>query len=257
VDADAAAHGFLFDDGVFTRIDFPGAPLTATQGINNRGQIVGAFGETAEQPHGFLLDGGVFTQIDFPGAILTSLFAINNRSQIVGRFADAGAMQGSFLATKEQFNGKAIGVGAGEEKATVEIVGTFTSPIDLDLSAATLTISSLLNERAGAGELVRGLPLTLTAVPESHRDLAQFVDQSRPNPASVTILNAGAGKFIFRIKVDDAAINSPQQLAPIPLTTSFRLDAASKPPITVSTERSWIGFGPSHRFLKTLRAGSF
>ena len=42
-----------------------------------------------------------------------------------------------------------------EDNAAVEIAGTFTSPIDLDLSAATLTITNLLNEQAGSGELVQ------------------------------------------------------------------------------------------------------
>jgi len=37
---------------------------------------------------------------------------------------------------------------------------------------------------------------------------------------------------------------------------SVRLDAAGKPPIIVSAERSWFCFGPSNKFLKTHWAGS-
>jgi probable HAF family extracellular repeat protein len=251
-DAGALVHGFFFDDSVFTRIDFPGTPpVTAAQGVNNRGQIVGAFGISFQQLHGFLLDDGAYTQIDFPGSILTSLFGINNRGQIVGRFAGADATPHSFLATKEQFNGKAGGVGSGEEKAELEIVGTFTSPTDLDLSTATLSITSLLNERAGGGELVSGFPLVLTAVPESRRNVARFVDRSRPNLASVTIHDAGPGKFNFKIKVSAAIIGSLQNCSPTRFTTSFRLDAAKNPPIVVSTERSWVCSGPSNGSLKT------
>ena len=90
--------------------------------------------------------------------------------------------------------------------------------------AATLTITNLLNEQAGSGELAQGLPLVLTAAPGSRRNLALFVDQSRPNIVSVTIQDAGSGKFIFRIKVNDATINSPQTCSPARLTTSFRLE---------------------------------
>jgi hypothetical protein len=169
----------------------------------------------------------------------------------VGRFADASATPHSFLATKEQFNGKASGVGSGEENTAVEIDGTFTSLTDLDLSAATLTITSSLNELAGGSELVSGLPVVLTAVPGSRRNFAVFADPSRPNFASVTILDAGAGKFLFRIKVNPATINSPQNCSPALLTTGFRLDAAGKPPIIVSTERSWFCFGLSNEFLET------
>jgi hypothetical protein len=250
-DAGAAVHGFLLYEGVFTPIDFPGAPLTAAQGLNDRGQIVGAFGVAIEQAHGFLLDDGVYTQIEFPRAAATILGGLNDRGQIVGRFADADAAPHSFLATEEQFTGKAIGLGSGEDNAAVEIVRSFTSPTDLDLSASTLTVASLLDERVGGGELVSGPPLVLIAVPGSRRNVARFVDPSRPNFASVTIHDAGSGKFIFRIKVDDATISSPQNCSPTRLTTSFSLDDANNQPIVVSTERSWLCSGPSDRFLET------
>jgi hypothetical protein len=237
--------------GVFTTIDFPGAAqFTSPLGINNRGQIVGHVGPVGAF-HGFLLDNGVFTQIDFPGAAQSAASGINDRGEIVGYLIDGGGVNHGLLATKEQFSGKAIGLGAGADNAAVEIAGTFTSPTDLDLSAATLTISNLLNEQAGGGELVSGPPLVLTAVPGSQPNLVRFVDQSRPNLASVTIHDAGPGKFNFRIKVDDATINSPQKCSPTRLTTGFRLDAANNPPIVVSTERPWDCFGPSNGSLKT------
>jgi probable HAF family extracellular repeat protein len=250
-DTAGAGHGYLLDDGVFTQIDVSGAAFSQAAGINNRGQIVGSFTDGGGVSRGFLLDQDVFTQIDVPGASLTRAQGINDRGQIVGDFGDSAGIFHGFLATKEQFNGNATGVGTGEENAGVEIVGTFTSPTDFDLSVATLTVANLLNEQAGGGELVSGPPLVLTAVPGSRRNVARFVDQSRPNLASVTILDAGPGKFIFRMKVDDATINSPQNCSPTRLTTGFRLDAANNPPIVVSTERSWDCFGPSSKFLKT------
>jgi hypothetical protein len=253
MDTAGAGHSFLLDDGVFTQIDVPGGTGTSASAINNRGQIVGSFSDAGgvAAAHGFFLDQGVFTQIDVPGASSTLVTGINNRGQVVGLFFDADGIGHGFLATKEQFSGKAIGVGAGQDNTAVEIVGTFTSPIDLDLSIATLTITNLLSDQAGGGELVSGTPLVLTAAPGSRRNVARFVDQSRPNFASVTIHDAGPGKFNFKIKVDDATINSLQNCSPTRLTTGFRLDAANNPPIVVSTERSWDCFGSSNGSLKT------
>ena len=244
-------HGLLIEDGAFTQFDVPGASGTSAAGINDRGQIVGSFFDAGGIGHGFLLDQDIFTQFDVPGASLTRAMGINKRGQIVGDFADSAGIFHGFLATEEQFNGRVIGVGASQENATVEIVGSFTSPTDLDLNASTLTITNLPNEQAGGGELVNGLPIVLTAVPRSRRKLAQFVDRSRPNIVSVTILDAGSGTFTFRIKVNDATINSPQNCSPTRLTTSFRLEASSEASIVVSTARPWSCFGPSNRFLKT------
>lgn len=255
-DAGGVLHGFLLDEGAFTQIDFPGAPNTIAGGINNRGQISGLFGEAFESARGFLLDKGAFTTIDVPGATATLPGGgINDRGQIVGAFTDSAGAQHGLLATKEQFNGKAIRV--GEANAAVEIGGTFVSPTDLDLYDSTLTITSLLNEQAGGGELVSGPPLVLTAVSGSRRNFARFVDQSRPNFASVSIHDAGSGKFSFEIKVNAATISSPQNCSPARLTTGFRLDATNNAPIVVSTERPWVCSGPSNRSLETHRGGPF
>jgi probable HAF family extracellular repeat protein len=165
IDDGGKAHGFLWDDGAFTKIDFPGASITTGNGINKRGQIVGTFIDDSDVSRGYLLDDRDFTIIDHPAAARTTeALRIDKRGQIVGACIDAGGMVQGFLATKEQFSGEAIGVGSGAEKAAVEIVGTFTSPTHLDLSVATLTIASLLDERGGGGELARRLPLILTAV---------------------------------------------------------------------------------------------
>ena len=67
----------------------------------------------------------------------------------MGIFTDAAGITHGFSARKEQFRGTASRVGEGEANAAVQIDGSFTSLIDLALSDATLTITSLLNEQAG------------------------------------------------------------------------------------------------------------
>jgi probable HAF family extracellular repeat protein len=77
--------GFLLDNDVFTTIEAPGAILgTGPFGINNRGQIVGAYANADGTIHGFPLDDGVFTSIEAPGAIRTGANDINEAGQIMG-----------------------------------------------------------------------------------------------------------------------------------------------------------------------------
>jgi uncharacterized membrane protein len=43
VDAQELSHGFLYDKGLFTTIDLPGALHTEAYRINNEGQIAGLY----------------------------------------------------------------------------------------------------------------------------------------------------------------------------------------------------------------------
>ena len=63
-----ATRGFLFHDGIFTRINVPDSVGTAPDGINNAGQIVGSFiSLDFERTSGFVLDqNGNFTRLDAP-----------------------------------------------------------------------------------------------------------------------------------------------------------------------------------------------
>jgi YVTN family beta-propeller protein/probable HAF family extracellular repeat protein len=90
-------RGFLLRAGTYTAFDFPGAIETLPLGINNAGQIVGAYrtvtGSGLQQLHGFLLSNGSFQTIDYPGAgstvpTVTMLWGINNSGAIVGNFED-------------------------------------------------------------------------------------------------------------------------------------------------------------------------
>jgi uncharacterized membrane protein len=87
----AGSTGFLWDKGRFTTIDVPDAGGTTATDINNRGQIVGEYGEDPDNAptalHGFLLSGGDFTTFDAPGVLFTEPGGINDRGQIVGSAA--------------------------------------------------------------------------------------------------------------------------------------------------------------------------
>jgi probable HAF family extracellular repeat protein len=84
------SHGFRLDRrGRLTRIDVPGAALTAPFRSNDRGQVTGFYADADWGFHGFVWEDGEFTTVDVPGASATFLFGINNRGQTVGLYVDA------------------------------------------------------------------------------------------------------------------------------------------------------------------------
>jgi uncharacterized repeat protein (TIGR01451 family) len=91
-------HGFLWYNGHITSIDVPGASSTSANGINEGGQIVGAFSD-ARGTHGFILDQGAFTTIDIPGAS-TNILGINAVGDIVGIMTD-GVGDHGFVGWKQ------------------------------------------------------------------------------------------------------------------------------------------------------------
>lgn len=70
----------------YTTFAVPGAVLTAAQGINARGDIVGFYDDATGRRHGFLLRDGLFTTIDYPGAASTDARGIGPGGEIVGGY---------------------------------------------------------------------------------------------------------------------------------------------------------------------------
>jgi uncharacterized membrane protein len=68
-------HGFLWDNGRLTRFDVPRSLATGALGINNAGQITGAYDDAAGRHHGFVLWRGRYTTIDAPGRMVTDAWA--------------------------------------------------------------------------------------------------------------------------------------------------------------------------------------
>src|SRR5262249_56405205 len=95
-EASAVVHGFLLSGGIYTTIDPPGTTSTSVQSINDMGQIVGSYRDSAgPNPHGFLLSEGDYTIIDDPLATRgTNATGLNNKGQIVGQYLDATGNHG-------------------------------------------------------------------------------------------------------------------------------------------------------------------
>lgn len=107
-----ATHGFTWDGGNFTQVDYPypppGSGDTSVNGINARGDWVGEWdtGPTATVGHGFVRSKkGQFISFDVPvaGATLTQADDINANGQILGVYVDAGGMEHGFLEVGATF----------------------------------------------------------------------------------------------------------------------------------------------------------
>jgi probable HAF family extracellular repeat protein len=101
-----AQHGFRYNQGRYTKIDYPAAGTSlAAEGINNLGQVVGGYCQASAQcpigfspsNHAFLLDNGVFTTLDYPGALGTLAYSINDSGSIVGLYEDSSTMLHGYL----------------------------------------------------------------------------------------------------------------------------------------------------------------
>lgn len=84
------AHGFLYNGGTFTDINFPGSSVTNTtpNRINDSGDIVGVYRINSGPGNGFLDVGGVFTTVNVPGKVGTHCNGNNNSGEIVGQDKD-------------------------------------------------------------------------------------------------------------------------------------------------------------------------
>jgi probable HAF family extracellular repeat protein len=140
----AWADAFILDNGVFTTFNVPGAMPNSTvaTGVNDSGQIVGYFSDSAGQRYGFLDTDGVFTTINFPGAALTAASGINNAGQIVGGFqATLAQLPQSFLDSSGVFSVVPVG---GDINDSGQIVGSVGAPGITTETAAVLNTNGVL-----------------------------------------------------------------------------------------------------------------
>ena len=107
-----------------------GTTFTLGQSINNAGDIVGQFYDSANVGHGYLLHAGAYTVIDYPGAAVTSIDGINNKGQMVGAYGTGGYVLGW-----DAWNG-----------FLTDSSGTFTS-FDAPLAAAPVTRPLSINDK--------------------------------------------------------------------------------------------------------------
>ena len=104
--------------------------------INNAGQIVGTYTDTAGKVHGFLDTNGVYKSIDVPGSTQTIPTGINNITQLqLYGFADFGWLHNIAPTAGTPANVDAASAGGGIRLSLQSPSSTFGS-LSVDLSAA-------------------------------------------------------------------------------------------------------------------------
>ncbi len=87
----------------FGVIDYPGAAGTVVYGINDAGNVVGAFWMSDQTRRGFLLRDGQYTIIEYPGAAGTWAYRINAQGDIAGTYSDSSKRQHGFVLSNGVF----------------------------------------------------------------------------------------------------------------------------------------------------------
>jgi probable HAF family extracellular repeat protein len=76
------AEAFVYAKGKFTPVSFPKSNGTEATGINDKGEVVGLYLDSANNAHGFLFANKKYTAINVKGATQTAAWSINNAGEI-------------------------------------------------------------------------------------------------------------------------------------------------------------------------------
>jgi hypothetical protein len=90
--------GFLYQNGQFQTITYPGASETEALGINDSGVIVGWY-ISGSSIAGFSLVNGQYTSIAYPGARYTLINGVNAAGQVVGEYSLDGNTYRGFVTS--------------------------------------------------------------------------------------------------------------------------------------------------------------
>jgi hypothetical protein len=145
-----ANHGFARTaNGVFTRIDVPGATSTTPTFINFEGVIVGSYTDSTGTSHGFVLNKGTYTTVNYPDAIGSGLSSINDLGELSGFYCsdiacDASAIFHGFVLSRSGVFTSFDPPGAtGSEPSTVSLLGVVVGSYDT-LDEPTCTTQCLV-----------------------------------------------------------------------------------------------------------------
>lgn len=117
---------------------------------------------------------------------------------------------------------------------------TVTTPVDLASPVAAVTLTHVLNESHGAGELVDGIPLLLRLEPGNDADLATFSTPDGARPVVRLSIRRRSGDVLdLVLDIVGATIGQPDGCSPTELLTSVTLDDGTNPPLVLPVVRAW------------------
>jgi len=94
---------FIYSSGGFTDITPPGSIATIAEGINDKGQVSGAYLDESDVQHGFFFDGKAYTTLDVPNHTAPNAWSINNKAQIAIFAIDKKSHYDSFIYSAGKF----------------------------------------------------------------------------------------------------------------------------------------------------------
>lgn len=95
--------GLMYSKGKFTTILFPKGIGTEATGINDKGEIVGLYFDSAGAQHGFSKIGSKYTSIDVKGETTAAAWGVNNAGQITVYAVNSSGDFDAFLMTGKKF----------------------------------------------------------------------------------------------------------------------------------------------------------
>jgi len=120
--------GFVYSKGKFTPVNFPKSNGTQATGINDKGEVVGLYLDSANITHGFSKIGTKYTSISVKGGTNTVAWGVNNAGQITVYTTNSAGTFDSYLMTGTKLK-KIDNPGAG---TTGTIVHTPSNVGDID-----------------------------------------------------------------------------------------------------------------------------
>ena len=95
--------GFMYAKGKFTAISFPKSIGTQPTGINDKGEVVGLYLDSANVQHGFSKIGTKYASIDVTGDTSAAAWGVNNKGQITVYAINSAGGFDAFLKTGKTF----------------------------------------------------------------------------------------------------------------------------------------------------------
>ncbi len=229
-------------------------PLTATSAVTvslASTSLTGVFALTA--------GGATISSVTIPAGSSSATFYYGDTTTGTPQIsADPGTMvPGTQIETitsgstsSQAMVGSTQRAGSGKANGTVQIRAQFGLSNPVQLQKATLTITHLLNEDLGAGELVHqgdgtevSLPIVLAALPNSTADDAVYATASGVTPRIRAEVIDPKAQGRIQVLVDLAQIYSPIACSGNPsatrLHTQMTANDGTNPPAVFDVDLDW------------------
>lgn len=163
----------------FTSIEVPGATMTAAQGINAAGEVVGWYFTTDGRQHGFVMKGTGFTTVDYPGAFYTDVRGIGPNGELVGTFAGENEPGVAFHGYRMNAQGKFMPVPyAGHDYEILQRIlpdGTILGCRHDENTTSTMR-GITINAQGGGGEITAYASMHNGATPDLSRIVGLYTN---------------------------------------------------------------------------------